>query len=141
MGPSARPVCSMWFALGVPMAFRSAPAQNVPSAPVKMATLSESSASNFRKADKSSAAVAPSTAFLASIRLIVTIKIGPRVSVSTSGLSVITDLFLILWPWLSGSGFCVPLLSSIARGVFPLENNSAIGDRQIHPNCMNIVGV
>src|SRR5262249_18437430 len=62
---------------------RSAPAQNVPSAPVRIATLSESSASKRRKAAASRAAVGPSTALRTSGRLMVTMAIDSVVSNNT----------------------------------------------------------
>src|SRR5438132_517551 len=61
-------------------AFRSAPAQNVPPAPVRTATASPSSASKRRNASTSAAAVGSSTALRTSGRLMVTTATSPSVS-------------------------------------------------------------
>src|SRR5437667_8767947 len=61
-------------------AFRSAPAQNVPPAPVSTATASPSSASKRRNASTSTAAVGSSTALRTSGRLMVTTATSPSVS-------------------------------------------------------------
>ena len=63
-------------------ALRSAPAQNVPPAPVKMATQALSSFSNSRKAAASCVAVSESTALRTCGRLIVMIWIRSRCSTS-----------------------------------------------------------
>src|ERR1022692_1086402 len=77
-------------ALGRPaaIAFRSAPAQKVPPAPVSTATCSVSSASKDRKASASAAAVAASTALRASGRLMVTVRMESLRLVSTDGISI-----------------------------------------------------
>src|SRR5438552_937659 len=61
-------------------AFRSAPAQNVPPAPVRTATASISSASKRRNASTIAPAVGSSTALRTSGRLMVTTAISPSVS-------------------------------------------------------------
>src|SRR2546428_5268938 len=61
-------------------AFRSAPAQNVPPAPVRTATASASSASKRRNASTSAPAVGSSTALRTSGRLMVTTATSPSVS-------------------------------------------------------------
>ena len=66
IGPS--PSGSTRLPLGVPMAFRSAPEQNVPPAPQSTATAASGSASKARNASASARAVAPSTAFRAAGR-------------------------------------------------------------------------
>jgi hypothetical protein len=65
------------------IAFRSAPAQNAPPAPVSTATAAFWSASKARKAPASAAAVGPSTALRRSGRSIVTTVTGPSRSTST----------------------------------------------------------
>src|SRR4051794_24642764 len=65
------------------MAFRSAPAQNVPFAPHSTATASASSSSKRRKHATSASAVGRSTALATSGRSIVTTATGPSVSYST----------------------------------------------------------
>src|SRR5205823_4304153 len=64
-------------------ALRSAPAQKVPPAPVRMATAAVSSASKVRKASANAAAVGPSTALRTSGRSIVTTVTGPGRPVRT----------------------------------------------------------
>src|SRR5438874_217693 len=65
------------------MAFRSAPAQNVPPAPHSTATRAAASASNARKASASAAAVGPSTALRTSGRSRTTVVTGPDFSTRT----------------------------------------------------------
>ncbi len=80
-GPS--PSGATRLARGAPssrIAFRSAPAQNFPFAPVSTATASESSSSKRRSAATSSSAVGRSIAFALSGRSSVTIATGPSVS-------------------------------------------------------------
>ena len=64
-------------------AFKSAPAQNVPPAPVRIATRWSSSASKARNASASEAAVGRSTALRTAGRSIVTIVTGPSCSTRT----------------------------------------------------------
>ena len=80
-GPS--PSGSTRLARGAPgscIAFRSAPAQNVPFAPVSTATASDSSASKRRNASASASAVGRSIALATSGRSIVMTATGPSVS-------------------------------------------------------------
>src|SRR5580700_6538992 len=86
MGPSPASLS----ALGRPaaIAFKSAPAQKFPPAPVSTATSNVSSASNARKASASAAAVAASTALRASGRLMVTVRMAAARLVSTDGISI-----------------------------------------------------
>src|SRR6266851_4380710 len=81
MGPS--PFAVSRLALPCATSFRSKPAQKFPPAPVRMATDSESSASNRLKQATSSSAVAELTALRAPGRLIVTTAIGPSTSYRT----------------------------------------------------------
>jgi hypothetical protein len=60
-----------------PIAFKSAPAQNVPFAPDNTATLNESSVSKAVNASNNSLVVGPSIALRASGRSMLTIRIGP----------------------------------------------------------------
>src|SRR5262245_39809661 len=64
-------------------ALRSAPAQNTPPAPVRIATCALSSASKARNASASASRVGSSTALRRSGRLIVTIVTGPDFSMCT----------------------------------------------------------
>ena len=83
-GPSARRrPASTRLPAAVPIAFRSAPAQNVPPAPVSTATVAAGSASKARKASASAAAVGPSTALRASGRSMTTVVTGPSGSMRT----------------------------------------------------------
>lgn len=68
-------------------AFRSAPAQKQPPAPVKMATLADASLSNSRKAFASASAVGRLTQFLTSglLELINKWEAGKRKEVETRG--------------------------------------------------------
>src|SRR4030095_1592910 len=79
MGPS--PWALTRLPRSVPTAFRSAPAQNVPPAPHSTATRASASASNWRKASASAAAVGPSTALRASGRSRTIVVTGPARSV------------------------------------------------------------
>src|SRR5262249_20307057 len=72
--------------------FRSAPAQNVPPAPVSTATGEESSASKRRKASASAAAVGPSTAFRTAGRSMVTIVTAPSRSQRTVDMWDVWDM-------------------------------------------------
>ena len=81
IGPS--PSGSTRLPLGVPIALRSAPAQNVPPAPQSTATAASGSASKARKASASARAVGPSTAFRASARSRTTVVTAPTRSTRT----------------------------------------------------------
>src|SRR2546429_3789597 len=78
IGPSALAVSLV--ALPCATSLRSKPAQKLPPAPVRIATDSESSASNRLKEATSSEAVAELTALRAPGRLMVTTAIGPSTS-------------------------------------------------------------
>ena len=69
---------------GVPTAFRSAPAQNVPPAPNSTATDASGSASKPANASASAAAVGPSTALRTSGRFRMTVVTGPLRSTRTA---------------------------------------------------------
>src|ERR1035438_645116 len=86
IGPSPPSLSALGRAAAI--AFRSAPAQKVPPAPVSTATCSVSSASKDRKASASAAAVAASTALRASGRLMVTVRMESLRLVSTDGISI-----------------------------------------------------
>jgi len=64
-------------------ALRSAPAQNVPAAPVKMATEPSSSRSKAKKASRNPSAQRLSTALRRSGRVMVTTVTGPSCSTAT----------------------------------------------------------
>lgn len=81
IGPS--PSGSTRLPLGVPIALRSAPAQNVPPAPQSTATAASGSASKARNASASARAVGPSTAFRASARSSTTVVTAPTRSTRT----------------------------------------------------------
>src|SRR5258706_14128200 len=81
IGPSAFALSRL--ALPCATSFRSKPAQKLPPAPVRMATESESSASNRLKQATSSSAAAELTALRAPGRLIVTTAIAPSTSYRT----------------------------------------------------------
>src|SRR2546423_8273616 len=78
IGPS--PFAVSRVALPCATSLRSKPAQKLPPAPVRIATDSESSASNLLKLATSSSAVAELTALRAPGRLMVTTAIGPSTS-------------------------------------------------------------
>src|SRR5262249_24482363 len=77
-------------------AFRSAPAQNVPLAPVRTPTASDSSASKRRKASASASAVGRSTAFRTSGRSMVTTTTGPSCSKRTVCMAPLPSLQSLL---------------------------------------------
>ena len=82
IGPSPSGSTRFWSA--VPIAWRSAPAQNVPPAPYRTAADASSSASKARKASASAAAVGPSTALRRSGRDSTTVVTGPARSTRTA---------------------------------------------------------
>src|ERR1700681_4705808 len=75
MGPS--PVSGKRLGLSEASALRSKPEQKFPPAPVRTATARESAVSNFSKASLNAEAVARSTAFLTSGRVMVTVITPP----------------------------------------------------------------
>ena len=82
IGPS--PSSLTWLPRSVPIALRSAPAQNVPPAPYSTATDCDASASKARNASARAAAVGPSTALRASGRSMTTVVTGPVISTVTA---------------------------------------------------------
>ena len=86
IGPS--PSGATRFCWSVPIAVRSAPAQNVPPSPYSTATEAESSASKARNASASAAAVGPSTALRFSGRDSTTVVTGPDLSTRTAGMAL-----------------------------------------------------
>lgn len=89
IGPS--PSSATRLPRSVPMALRSAPAQNVPPSPQSTATRADSSASNSLKAAASSAAVGPSTALRTSGRDSTTVVTCPRRSTRTGIRTLLSD--------------------------------------------------
>src|SRR5438876_3817925 len=73
-------------------ALRSAPAQNTPSAPLRIATLALSSASNARNASASASRVGSSTAFRTSGRSMMTLVTGPCFSTRTVLMQVLRSV-------------------------------------------------
>src|SRR5882724_5034993 len=82
IGPA--PSGSVRLPRGLPIALRSAPAQNVPPAPVSTATAASGSASKSANASVSAAAVGPSTALRTPGRSRMTVVTGPDRSTRTA---------------------------------------------------------
>ncbi len=76
------------------MAFRSAPAQNAPPAPVRIATLMSRSASTWSQASRISAIISEDSALRACGRFIVTISTCPWRSISACGSLVVIRALL-----------------------------------------------
>ena len=77
----------MSVSMGLVIALRSAPAQNVPPAPQSTATAAESSEAKDSNASARACAVGPSTALRASGRSRMTVQTGPLRSMVTAGMN------------------------------------------------------